>query len=256
MPRSRGPGTLGATWYPANGTAEGEVRGAVLLLPPWVQWGRSYFHHRGRINALRRAGYHALTLDFPGFGRSGAPAGLFDRDVEDGLAFLRRRAGSLPVHVWGISSGGYWTHMVLSRTDGIAGAVFEDVSPHLFEWSWRMQPWGRPGYLFFHCAYRRAYRYMDVRRHAAALSVAAVSYIGGDSDSGIRREETEELALLAGGRSLIVAGAGHLASIKLAQAEILEMALDTFRRAERSDGPGSSADASRPAITARVDERR
>ena len=52
----RGPGAdpLGGTWYPAA-AAGGRARGAVLLLHPWVEWGRSYFHRRGRVEALRAA---------------------------------------------------------------------------------------------------------------------------------------------------------------------------------------------------------
>jgi len=228
VPRSHGPGILTATWYPA----EGPPRGAVLLLPPWVPWGRAYFHHRGRIAVLRAAGYHALALDLGGFGGSGAATGFFDRDVEDGLAYLRRRARSLPLHVWGVSAGGSWAHPVLSRVESVSGAVFEDVAPHLFGWSWRMAPWGRPGYLFFRSVFRQAYRYLDACRHAPALRVQAVSYIGGELDPGVLPSETEELARLAGGRSLIVPRAGHLGAIKVAREAVLELALDTFRRAE------------------------
>src|SRR4029077_10368239 len=36
--RTKGPGVLTATWYPAAG----ETRGVVLLLHPWLAWGKSY----------------------------------------------------------------------------------------------------------------------------------------------------------------------------------------------------------------------
>lgn len=230
---------LAATWYPARGA----VRGAVLLLHPWLAWGRTYFHRRGRIEALRAAGYHALTLDLGGFGESPRAPGFFDRDVEAGLRFLRGRAPGLPHHVWGVSAGGYWSHFVLSRTNGVAGAVFEDVSPHLFEWSWRMAPLGRPAYLFFRNAFRSSYRYLDARRHAPALTPAAVAYVSGECDRGVRPEDTETLAGLAGARCLIVPGAEHLAAIKVANEEILALALETFERGERArptPAPGSS----------------
>lgn len=233
VPRAHRPGTLTATWFPAPEPA----RGAVLLLPPWTPWGRAYFHRRGRIEALRAAGYHSLALDLPGFGGSGAPDGFFDRDVEDGLAFLRRQSGALPLHVWGVSSGGYWAHVALARSTDVTGAVFEDVTQHLFSWSWRMAPWGAPVYLFFRTAFRRSHRFMDVRRHAPATTLAAAAYIGGGRDRGIRAEETEELARLAGGRSLVVPGAEHLASIRIANAEILELAVETFERAEAARRP-------------------
>ena len=143
--RPEGLGPLTALWYPAPG----ETHGAVLLLHPWLAWGKSYFYRRGRIQALRAAGYAVLTIDFPGFGGSGRRGGFPDRDVEAALDDLRRRAPGVPLHVWGVSSGGYWAHLVLSRMDGVSGAMFEDVSSHLIRWSWRRLPLKRPLYVFF-----------------------------------------------------------------------------------------------------------
>lgn len=234
VPRRDRSGTLAATWFPAE-----RPRGAVLLLPPWVVWGKAYFHLRGRLQALRAAGYHALVLDFPGFGDSGPVQGFFDRDVEDGLELLRQRAAGLPLHVWGVSAGGNWAHLALSRTRGVAGAMFEDVSPHLLEWCWRMSPFWRPCVLFFRAAFQSAYRFLDARRHAGAMALGAVTYVSGERDRGVRPGDTRALAEAAGGRCRIVPGAGHLGAIKVAGEEILALALDTFRRAEEEprDGP-------------------
>lgn len=181
---------------------------------------------------MRAAGYHALTLDLPR--RDLLRSSFFDRDVEAGLGELRRRAGSLPVHVWGVSAGGYWAHPVLARTNGVAGAFFEDVAPHLLEWSWRTAPLGRPFYLFFRHILRRSYRYLDMRRHAEAFSLRAVTYVGGAKDQGVRPEDTRDLAARAQGRCQIVERAGHLEAIKLANQEVIELALETFARAEGS----------------------
>src|ERR1700681_3237143 len=228
VPRTHGLGTLAATWYPAAGRA----RGAVLLLHPWMIWGKAYFNLRGRIQALRAAGYHALTVDFGGFGASGPADVFFDRDVEAALDYLHLRAGDLPLHVWGVSSGGYWAHPVLSRTRKVAGAFFEDVSPHLFEWSWRMAPLGRPGYVLYRAILAPAHRFLDIRHHAGSMSLGAVTYGSGERDKGVRPHDTRSLAELAGGRSHIVAGAEHLGAIKIAGDEVIGLALDTFQRAE------------------------
>jgi len=229
VPRQGGRGHLSATWYPAPG----RPRGGVLLLHPWMVWGKGYLHLRGRVEALRAAGYHVLAPDFPGFGESGSPFGFFDRDVEAGIEFLLQRVGELPLHVWGISAGGYWAHPFLSRTDVVSGAMFEDVSPHLFEWSWREVPLYRPGYSLFRLCLRSAYRFLNLRRHAGSMPLGAVTYVSGERDRGVRPEDTRTLASLAGGECHIVAGAGHLASIKVATEEVIALALDTFRRAER-----------------------
>ncbi len=232
--RSRGHGTLAATWYAASGTA----RGAVLLAHPWVQWGEGYFHRRGRVEALQAAGYHALTFDLGGVGASGPVSGAFyDLDLEDAMAALAVRAGGLPLHFWGVSCGGYWGHPLLSRVP-VAGAMFEDVSPHLIEWSSRMAPWGLPCYLFFRHCLRAGYRFMDLRRHAPHLRVRAATYVSGENDRGVLPSETAELAGLAGARCLaaaryrLIPQAGHLESIKLAGEEVIGLALETFRAGE------------------------
>lgn len=238
-PGNGSSGRLAATWYPA----EGQARGAVLLAHPWMEWGQSYFHRRGRIEALRQAGYHALTFDLGGFGGSGPAVDLWDLDVAAALAALRERAGGLPLHLWGVSSGGYWSLVLLSRPEGegVAGAVFEDVSPHLIEWSAHTAPWGRPFYTVFRTFLRRAYRYLDLRRHAPSLRVQAAAFVGGELDRGIPAADTRQLARLAGAECLIVPGAGHLGAIKRETEAVIELALRTFRRAERREAGSPGA---------------
>lgn len=230
-------GTLAGTWYPAAGAA----RGAVLLLPPWIEWGRAYFHRRGRVEALRAAGYHALAVDLPGFGGSGAPAGFYDRDAADALRYLERRAEGLPRHVWGVSSGGYWLHPALARRtpgDGIGGAFFEEVSPHLLEWSRHVNPWIRPGVALYRAIFPAAARFLDLRRHAPWLAARRVTYLSGEMDPGVRPEDTRELARLSGGRAHVIPGATHLEAIKIATADVIRLALETFEAAERAGADG------------------
>ncbi len=229
IPRRGRPGHLAAIWYPASG-----ARGAVLLLHPWVPWGQTYFFRRGRLQALRAAGYHALTFDLGGFGGSAPPAGFYDRDVEDALDALAERAAGLPLHVWGVSSGGLWSMALLSRRDGVAGAMFEDVAPHLLGWGRRTMPWLRPLYALFERLLPRAYRFLDLREHAPHLEVAAAAFVSGEADPGIRPADTAELARLAGGTCRVVAGAPHLGAIKSATKDVIALALATFERAERA----------------------
>lgn len=230
IPRTVGEGTLSGVWFPSLGSP----RGGVLLAHPWLEWGKSYFYRRGRIEALRNAGYQVLVFDLPGIGGSGPRAGFPDRDVADALAFLRSRGEGLPLHVWGVSSGGHWAHPVIASGAGVAGAFFEDVSPHLLEWSWRQAPWGRPFYFFFRTALRRAYRYVDMRQHAAARGARAVGYVSGELDRGVRPADTRALAAAAGGECLIVPEADHLAAIKLANDEVIRFGLSVLARAEQA----------------------
>ena len=223
-------GNLAGVWFP---TTE-EPRGVVLMIHPWMRWGQRYFHRRGRLGALRAAGYHVLTFDLSGFGTSSARRrGFFDRDVEAALAVARQRAGELPVHLWGVSCGGYWAHPLLAR-EAVSGAVFEDVAQHLLEWSGRMAPWGWPCYAFFRRFFGGAYRFMDLRHHAPHLRARAVCYVSGAEDPGVRPSETRELAYCAGGRYFVVPEANHLESIKKATEDVLDFALETFELAERA----------------------
>ena len=256
---SGGPGQrrtlrpLEGTWYPLP--KGGAPRGAVLLLHPWFQWGRAYFHRRGRIEALRRAGYAVLTVDLPGFGGSGEAAGYYDRDAEDALHGLHRRAGDgVPLHVWGVSSGGYWLHPALVRWNGgegppsrpagappVLGAMFEDVAIHLLEWSWRTAPWGRPFYRLFRALFRTSYRFLDLRRHAPRMGLASVAYVSGETDPGVRPEDSRELAERAGGRVWIVSGAGHLESIKKDGKGVRALALEVFAEAQAAEATRAAA---------------
>jgi len=143
-----------------------------------------------------------------------------------------------------VSAGGYWAHPVLARTNLVSGAMFEDVATHLIEWSWRVAPWGRPAYLFFKHALRPAWRYLDMRHHAEVMNVRAIAYVSGEKDRGVRSADTCELARRANALCRIVNGARHLESIKLANEEVLALALETFRRAEGSPGINARATSS------------
>jgi pimeloyl-ACP methyl ester carboxylesterase len=226
IPR-RGGGTLAATAFPPAGVA----RGTVLFLHPWMEWGAAYFYRRNRLAAVRAAGYEAWTVDLSGFGASAPADGFYDRDVEDALAALAERRPGRPQFVWGVSSGGYWAHVVLSRRDGVAGAFFEDVAAHLFEWSWRVMPQWRPGFATFRVLFSEFYRWLDIRRHAPYLRVAAAAYVSGERDRGVLPDDTRALASAARAEHRILAGAGHLEGIKREPETIIRMALETFERA-------------------------
>ena len=227
VPLTAGGDLLHATWYPSIAPA----RGAVLLAHPWLRHGQAYFHRYGRIPALRAAGYHALTFDLPGFGGSGRARGFWDRDIEPMLDVLARRAPGLPWHYWGVSSGGVWGHVLLARRDGMAGAMFEDVTPHLLEWSWHAQPAGRIAYLAYRTFLRAGYRFLDLRRHAPFLRARAVAHAVGGRDPGIPVADARELAAAARSDLLVIPEAGHLDAIRQAPEEVIALALRTFESA-------------------------
>jgi len=223
VPDGRG-GSLAATWFPARGRPVG----AVLFLHPWLEWGRAYFHRRGRLEGVRAAGFHALAVDLPGFGASARRRGFSDVAVAAALAHLAEGGAGLPRGVWGVSAGGYWAHLALSRVAGAVAAFFEDVSPHLMEWSWRTAPWGRPAFVLFRLLFPRSYRFLDLRLHVPHLGRHRLAYVSGEQDQGVPPADTTALARLSGARSRIVPGAAHLGAIRVEEGRILSLALETF----------------------------
>jgi len=117
---------------------------------------------------------------------------------------------------------------MLARTSIFDSAMFEDVSPHPLEWAERMVPAGRPCYRFFRAAFRRSYRFLDARAHAAAFDLLRCTYIAGREDPGIPSDASQELAQRSGGRLHLIPGAGHLEAIKVARREVIALALSTF----------------------------
>jgi pimeloyl-ACP methyl ester carboxylesterase len=222
-------GALAACYFPATA----KRRGGVLLCHPWLEWGQSYFWRRQRIPSLRAAGYDVMTFDIGGVGGSDpSPARYFDRELEIALLALRARVGLEPIHVWGVSNGGYWSHPLLTRIDGVSAAFFEDVSSHLIEWSRRKSSWAASAFWLYERLLRPCYIFIDLNRHAPHLRVNAVAYASGENDDGVRPDETRRLAALAGGECLIVPAAGHLESIKIAGDQVIGLALRTFARGE------------------------
>jgi len=222
--RSDSPGYLAATWFPADS----EARGAVLLTHPLVKVGQAYFHRQGRLEALRAKGFHALTVDLGGLGSSTPFTGFIDREVTDSFNALEERAAGLPLYFWGVSIGGYWSHLALGRTSGVQAAMFEDVTSHLIQWSWRMTPWARPAFLVFRYGLSKTYRYLDIRSHIPYFKSERLAYVGGGCDRGVPAEETRDLARRGGGECLVIQKSGHLSSIKRANAEVVGLALKTF----------------------------
>lgn len=218
IPRAFDGGTLDATFYPAP-----RAHSAVLLAHPGLEWGQAYFHRRGRIEALREAGFAALAFDFPGFGGSAPSTGFWDRSLADAQKALARRAAGLPISLWAVSIGGVGAHPWLSGGARVRAAVFEDVSPHLEEYGSRV---GRAGALY-KAAYRalpRTRAFLDLARHAPFLGVRPL-YVVGSNDRGVPVASARRLAEAAEGELLVIEGARHLESIKVDGKRVIDAAI-------------------------------
>ncbi len=108
--------------------------------------------------------------------------------------------------------------------------MFEDVSPHLFEWSLRQMPRGAPLFRLFRLAFPSVYRFLDMRRHAPFMRLRRAASVSGALDRGVQPDDTRELARLARGQACIVDDAPHLGAIKRDPQAVIGLALQTFAR--------------------------
>lgn len=203
-------GVLAALHFPAP-----SARGVVLFGHPGIPPAKGYFHRSDRIPFVRGLGLAAATFDHGGFGESDDPAGLFHREWGDMLAWARRRYPGLPVHVWGVSLGGYFAHHALAEdAEGIATAVFEQVTPDLLLYggSAALTAGGALAALLM----PDARRWEAALTHAPRLAVERVLYVSGGVDDKVPPADVARLAEAAGpfARHHVVPDAGHIEAWK------------------------------------------
>lgn len=206
-------------------------RGLVLFGHPGIPPAKGYFHRNDRIPFVRELGFAAVTFDHGGFGESDAPTGLLHREWADVLAWARRRFPGLPLHVWGVSIGGYFAHHALARDEGVASAIFEQVTPNLLRYAsdGRM----RAAELLGRALAPSAVRWFAAESHAPHVRADHLLYISGTRDHGITNGEAERLSRAAGPFALhrAVEGARHLEAWKQGDARLREAVAATLGRA-------------------------
>lgn len=219
VPRPEG-GMLAALLFPAP-----HARGVVLLAHPSVAAGKGYFHRNDRVPFLRELGFHVVTFDHGGFGESDAPAGLHHREWAALLAWARRRFPDLPVHVWGVSLGGYFAHHALAADEpGVASAVFEQVAPNLFAYRFEGAPLTRAGHALARTLAPGGARWFGADAHALHVKADRVLYVSGARDRGVPLADATRLVHAASplARHHVVEGAAHLEAWKLGGAAVRE----------------------------------
>ena len=164
--------------------------------------------------------YAALALDLAGFGESGPPAGFHDQDVEAGLRVpARRRCSGLPLHrLWG-SAAAATGHTPCCREPRVSSARCSRTWRFISSLGCGASSRTAASAIACSAASFRAATASSTfaaTRAAPAGPRAAAYCVSGERDSGVLPEETRLLAELASARCLVVPGAGHLTSIKVA----------------------------------------
>jgi pimeloyl-ACP methyl ester carboxylesterase len=108
------------------------ARGVVVLCHPLLRYGYHYFLRSGLARWVAGAGFHALLFNFQGIGRSALGNLCFADDVAGAVAWARQCFPLLPVHLLGLSFGGYHAAHALVRLDGaVASAALDSVPPRI-----------------------------------------------------------------------------------------------------------------------------
>lgn len=194
-------------------------RGVVLLGHPAIPPGKGWFHRSDRIPFLRELGFAVVTFDHGGFGGSDPAKGLHHREWHDALRWARRRFPGTPIHVWGVSLGGYFAHHALAQDEaGVASAIFEQVSPDLFRYRIQGAPLASAtGGVLSRTLAPTGARWFPAKAHAADVNAERVLYVSGDADVGVPLDHAREMLAAASplARHHVVPGAGHLEAWKL-----------------------------------------
>ena len=188
IPRTGG-GVLAALLFPHPAP-----RGVVLFGHPGVPAAKGYFHRGDRIPFVRDLGFTAVTFDHGGFGESDPTDRLYHVEWSDVLAWARRRFPGQPLHLWGVSVGGYFAHHALAAPDekGVASAVFEQVAPDLLRY--REAPGGaKVGATAARLLSPAARLWLPAESHALHVKAEHVLYVSGEKDQGIPVDDAKRL---------------------------------------------------------------
>lgn len=206
-------GILAALLFPHE-----RPRGVVLFGHPGIPPAKGYFHRGDRIPFVRGLGLAAVTFDHGGFGESDPSERLHHAEWEDVLAWARRRFPGLPLHVWGVSLGGYFAHHALAAPEekGVASAIFEQVAPDLLTYR---GPWWKP-WRAADAAVRAlapgARAWMPAEAHALHVKADDILYLNGERDEGVPPEDARRIVRAAPpvARHHVVPDAAHLEAWK------------------------------------------
>jgi pimeloyl-ACP methyl ester carboxylesterase len=109
-----------------------DARGVIVFCHPLLRYGYHYFLRSGLARWAAGEGFHGVLFNFQGIGRSGLGGLCFADDVVGVAGWAREEYPGLPVHIVGLSFGGYHAAHALTRLDGtVASATLDSVPPRI-----------------------------------------------------------------------------------------------------------------------------
>jgi pimeloyl-ACP methyl ester carboxylesterase len=186
------------------------ARGVIVLCHPLLRHGYHCFLRSGFARWTAGAGFHAVLFNFQGIGRSALGNLRFADDVVGAIGWTRERFPGLPVHLAGLSFGGYQAAHALARLDGaVASAALDSVPPRIGNVfrsgpsSWLMQALSRSPWAV-------ATGTRPVAASLARVWRTPLLLLYGDADEYCPRVDIDRLAAaVPAARLRILAGTGH-----------------------------------------------
>lgn len=208
-------------------------RGVVLLCHPFLKYGMHYFFESRLDDAFAGHGFHVVSFNFKGFGRSTISGHAFADDVLAIARRIRREHPGLPLHLLGCSFGGYHASHALARDASLFSSVVLDSVPV------SVRSYFRRGLLSI------AMRWISGSGLARATGTCAIdqslgqvtarlpiAYLHGTRDRYIDDTSIAELAHACPRMEFFdFDGCGHLEGHKKLRDRYLAVALDVFARA-------------------------
>lgn len=107
-------------------------KGVVILCHPFLKYGMHYFFRNGYDAWLSSSGYVVLAFNFKGFGSSSLGGIAFHDDVSSMVDWARAVYPGLPVHLYGLSFGGYHgLHALGAGRLNLSSVVADSVPPRI-----------------------------------------------------------------------------------------------------------------------------
>jgi pimeloyl-ACP methyl ester carboxylesterase len=105
-----------------------EPLGVVILCHPFVKYGMHYFFKNELDIELTKLGYHVVSFNFKGFGRSNIKGHAYFDDILSIGHILREKYPNLPIHLIGCSFGGFHLSHALAENNSLfTSAVLDSV---------------------------------------------------------------------------------------------------------------------------------
>jgi alpha-beta hydrolase superfamily lysophospholipase len=206
-----------------------EVKGVVMLCHPFLKYGMHYFFNNKLAQALSNQGFHVVTFNFKGFGRSNIKGHAFNEDVFSIADMVKLKFPDMALHLIGCSFGGFHlSHALAVDSLPFTSVVLDSVPPSVTVFF-------KGGFL------AKAMRWISSSKLAEAtgtrpikhsltqVSGLPIAYLYGDEDKYVPLSDVADLKSSCGDIEFIpFRGCGHLDIYKHHKQQYIQTVVQFF----------------------------